>query len=159
MEHFYVKDVQAAEGKEISEALPVLEEKTADAPKNADPGIGYIYEHTIGKKCLVFVNSREECETVTTTLRQYCDLQQEQDRFLIHHGNLSASYRETAEGIMKDDSQYMTTVTTATLELVYPKELPLFDKYDEYLPEELVRKGFAYGVLDLDGMKDTILNW
>lgn len=117
MEHFYVKDVQASEGKEISEALPVLEEKTADAPKNADPGIGYIYEHTKGKKCLVFVNSREECETVTTTLRQYCDIQQERDRFLIHHGNLSASYRETAEGIMKDDSQYMTTVTTATLEL------------------------------------------
>ena len=117
MEHFYVKDVQAAEGKEISEALPVLEEKTADAPNNADPGIGYIYEHTKGKKCLVFVNSREECETVTTTLRQYCDIQQERDRFLIHHGNLSASYRETAEGIMKDDSQYMTTVTTATLEL------------------------------------------
>lgn len=117
MEHFYVKDVQAAEGKEISEALPVLEEKTADAPQNADPGIGYIYEHTKGKKCLVFVNSREECETVTTTLRQYCDIQQERDRFLIHHGNLSASYRETAERIMKDDSQYMTTVTTATLEL------------------------------------------
>ena len=117
MEHFYVKDVQAAEGKEISDALPVLEEKTAEAPKNADPGIGYIYEHTKGKKCLVFVNSREECETVTTTLRQYCDLQHERDRFLIHHGNLSASYRETAEEIMKDESQYMTTVTTATLEL------------------------------------------
>ena len=117
MEHFYVKDIQAAEGKEISDALPVLEEKTAEAPKNADPGIGYIYEHTRGKKCLVFVNSREECETVTTTLRQYCDMQQERDRFLIHHGNLSTSYRETAEGIMKDDSQYMTTVTTATLEL------------------------------------------
>lgn len=38
------------------------------------------------------------------------------------------------------------------LELVYPKELPLFDKYDEYLPEELVRKGFAYGVLDIAGI-------
>jgi len=117
MEHFYVKDVQAAEGKDVQDALPVLEEKTDEAPKNADPGIGYIYEHTRGKKCLVFVNSREECETVTTTLRQYCDLQHERDRFLIHHGNLSASYRETAEGVMKDDSQYMTTVTTATLEL------------------------------------------
>ena len=117
MEHFYVKDVQAAEDKDIQDALPVLEEKTAEAPKNADPGIGYIYEHTQGKKCLVFVNSREECETVTTTLRQYCELQHERDRFLIHHGNLSASYRETAEGIMKDESQYMTTVTTATLEL------------------------------------------
>ena len=117
MEHFYVKDVQAADGKDVQDALPVLEEKTAEAPKNADPGLGYIYEHTRGRKCLVFVNSREECETVTTTLRQYCDIQHERDRFLIHHGNLSASYRETAEGIMKDDSQYMTTVTTATLEL------------------------------------------
>ena len=117
MEHFYVKDVQAAEGKDVQNALPVLEEKTAEAPRNADPGIGYIYEHTRGKKCLVFVNSREECETVTTTLRGYCELQHERDRFLIHHGNLSASYRETAEGVMKDDSQYMTTVTTATLEL------------------------------------------
>ena len=30
----------------------------------ADPGMGYIFEHTRGKKCLVFANSREECETV-----------------------------------------------------------------------------------------------
>ena len=117
MEHFYVKDVQAAEGKDIQNALPALAEKTDEAPENADPGIGYIFEHTRGKKCLVFVNSREECEAVTTTLRQYCERQREPDRFLIHHGNLSTSYRETAEGIMKDDSQYMTTVTTATLEL------------------------------------------
>lgn len=117
MEHFYVKDAQAAEDKQIPDALPVLEEKTDDAPVNADPGIGYIFEHTRGKKCLVFVNSREECEMVTTTLRHYCELNHEPDRFLVHHGNLSASYRETAEGIMKDDSQYMTTVTTATLEL------------------------------------------
>ena len=117
MEHFYVKDAQAAEGKQIPGALSVLEEKTDDAPANADPGIGYIFEHTRGKKCLVFVNSREECEMVTTTLRHYCELNHEPDRFLVHHGNLSASYRETAEGIMKDDSQYMTTVTTATLEL------------------------------------------
>lgn len=117
MEHFYVKDVQAAEGREITGALPVLEEKTDEAPQNADPGLSYIFEHTRGKKCLVFVNSREECETVTTTLRGYCEKQHEPDRFLIHHGNLSASYRETAEDIMKDESQYQTTVTTATLEL------------------------------------------
>ena len=117
MEHFYVKDAQAAEDEQIPGALPVLEEKTDDAPANADPGIGYIFEHTRGKKCLVFVNSREECEMVTTTLRHYCELNHEPDRFLVHHGNLSASYRETAEEIMKDDSQYMTTVTTATLEL------------------------------------------
>ncbi len=117
MEHFYVKDTQAAEDRTDVEALSVLDEKTDEAPANADPGLGYIFEHTRGKKCLVFVNSREECEAVTTTLRRYCEYNHEQDRFLIHHGNLSASYRETAEGVMKDDSQALTTVTTATLEL------------------------------------------
>ena len=117
MEHFYVKDVQAGEDRTDIEALSVLEEQTDQAPANADPGLGYIFEHTRGKKCLVFVNSREECETVTTTLRQYCERNHEPDRFLIHHGNLYASFRETAEAVMKDDSQYMTTVTTATLEL------------------------------------------
>ena len=45
------------------------------------------------------------------------------------------------------------------MELVYPRELPLFDKYDEYLPEELVRKGFAYGVLDMEGLRKAILDW
>ena len=117
MEHFYVKDAQAGEGRTDLDALPALAEKTDQAPENADPGLGYIFEHTRGKKCLVFVNSREECETVTTTLRQYCEKNREPDRFLIHHGNLSASFRETAEALMKDDSQFLTTVTTATLEL------------------------------------------
>ncbi len=117
MEHFYVKNIQAGEGRTDVAALPALADKTDDAPAGADPGLGYIFEYTKGKKCLVFVNSREECETVTATLRQYCERNREPDRFLIHHGNLSVSYRETAEGIMKDDAQYMTTVTTATLEL------------------------------------------
>ena len=91
MEHFFVKDVQAGEGRTDIDALPVPEEKTDQAPDNADPGLGYIFEHTRGKTCLVFVNSREECETVTTTLRQYCERMHEPDRFLIHHGNLSVS--------------------------------------------------------------------
>jgi len=126
MEHFYKtpledndQETQSEEEKDnsVPEALPVLDMKTDTAPKNADPGMGYIFEHTRGKKCLVFVNSREECEAVTTTLRQYCEANHEPDRFLIHHGNLSASYRETAEAVMKDEEQYMTTVTTATLEL------------------------------------------
>lgn len=31
------------------------------------------------------------------------------------------------------------------LELVYPKELPVFDKYDEYLPEALVKRALPRG--------------
>lgn len=116
MEHFFVDGPQASYEK-TQEACPLPEQATAKAPKNADPGFGYIFEHTKGKKCLVFVNSREECEAVTTSLRQYCEAKHEPDRFLIHHGNLSASYRETAEDVMKDDEKFCTTVTTATLEL------------------------------------------
>lgn len=117
MEHFYISQENAPDEKTEADALPVLDEKTDTAPENADAGMGYVFEHTRGKKCLVFVNSREECEAVTTTLRSYCEANNEPDRFLIHHGNLSASYRETAEAAMKDDDIYMTTCTTATLEL------------------------------------------
>ena len=90
---------------------------TDAAPANADPGIGYIFERTRGAKCLVFANSREEAEAVCSMLRSYCEARHEPDRFLIHHGNLSASYRETAEELMRDPDRLDTTVTTATLEL------------------------------------------
>ncbi len=98
---------------------PIAQSEPASdiAPQAADPGIGYIFEHTRGRKCLVFCNSREEAEAVTTTLRQYCEVRHEADRFLIHHGNLSAPIRQSAEEEMKDENSCMTTVTTATLEL------------------------------------------
>ena len=45
------------------------------------------------------------------------------------------------------------------LDLVYPGEVPYFDKYDELLPAELVRKGFAEGVLDIEGMRARVREW
>ena len=45
------------------------------------------------------------------------------------------------------------------MDLVYEGEVPTFEKYDEYVPPELIRKGFAYGILDIDGMKKRILEW
>ncbi|MEJ5922211.1 DEAD/DEAH box helicase [Bifidobacterium thermophilum] len=103
--------------KRLTGTLAQSEPASDTAPQAADPGIGYIFEHTRGRKCLVFCNSREEAEAVTTTLRQYCEVRHEADRFLIHHGNLSAPIRQSAEEEMKDENSCMTTVTTATLEL------------------------------------------
>ncbi|MDY5112703.1 MAG: DEAD/DEAH box helicase, partial [Bilifractor sp.] len=143
MEHFFNTAPQADEGKTIPEKPPAagitagagpkapameeaagagpnataMEEATDAAPKAADPGIGYIFEHTRGKKCLIFTNSREECEAVCQHLRQYCEAVHEPDRFLIHHGNLSASYRESAEEEMKEENSLMSVCATATLEL------------------------------------------
>ncbi|MBQ6368400.1 MAG: DEAD/DEAH box helicase [Erysipelotrichaceae bacterium] len=117
MEHFYNSAPQADEGKDIDVVTPLIEEASDKAPFAADPGLGYIFEHTRGRKCLIFTNSREECESVCQNLRQYCEVNHEPDRFLIHHGNLSASYRESAENDMKDDDSLMSVCATATLEL------------------------------------------
>ncbi len=112
-----IEDIDISEPSDNIKTLPYISPATDEAPKAADPGMGYIFEHTRGKKCLVFCNSREEAEAVTTTLRQYCEAKHEPERFLIHHGNLSVSYRQTAEEAMKDEESYLTTVTTSTLEL------------------------------------------
>ena len=58
-----------------------------------------------------------EAEAVCSTLRGYCEANHEPDRFLIHHGNISSSFREMAEELMRDPERLDTTVTTATLEL------------------------------------------
>ena len=50
MEHFFNTDPQADEDKEIAVKTPDEEEPTDTAPKSADPGMGYIFEHTRGKK-------------------------------------------------------------------------------------------------------------
>ena len=101
-----------------TEVMPGPSEDPTDrAPGNADPGMGYIFEHTRGRKCLIFSNSREEAEEVCTTLRAYCEFNGEPDRFLIHHGNLSAAIRESAEEQMRDDASDMSIVATSTLEL------------------------------------------
>ena len=42
------------------------------------------------------------------------------------------------------------------LDLVYPGEVPVFEKYDDFVPDELIRKGFARGVLDVEGMKKRV---
>jgi len=116
MEHFYKSGDQAGDHSALP-AQAVLDQASDQAPELADPGLAYIFDHTRGKKCLVFTNSREECEAVCQVLRQYCEYKHEPDRFMIHHGNLSAALRQGAEAIMKDEDANVTTCATATLEL------------------------------------------
>ncbi|WP_058270702.1 DEAD/DEAH box helicase [Olsenella massiliensis] len=119
MEHFYTSGPQAASQAPIlrEPAPPAPDVDGPPAPALADPGLAYVFEHTRGRKCLVFANSREECEAVTSTLRSYCEANGEPDRFLIHHGNLSSSLRQSAEELMRADDLSLTTCTTSTLEL------------------------------------------
>ena len=49
MEHFFKTEPQAGEEETDVPDLPALEPPTDAAPKAADPGLGYIFEHTRGK--------------------------------------------------------------------------------------------------------------
>ncbi len=82
-----------------------------------DEGYEFIYNSVKNKKSLIFSNSREETELVTATMRQIAEYKGDDDIFHIHHGNLSAALRESAESIMKDDSRQAVTCATVTLEL------------------------------------------
>ena len=108
MEHFYIS------GKDVAE-LPTSEAK--EQTYALDGGFEYVYDCVKDKKALVFSNSREETEYVTATLRQIAECRGDEDRFLIHHGNLSASLREEAEMKMKNDDERCVTCATVTMEL------------------------------------------
>ena len=110
MEHFYIVD------KDVATAV-TPEGNRREETMHLDPGYEYIYESTIGKKAIVFSNSREETEYICATLREIADYRGEPDRFLIHHGFLSAAIREEAEMKMKDDDISAVACATVTMEL------------------------------------------
>lgn len=110
LEHFYIQNTD--EDQHDASASVKEQEKRFDA------GYEFLYDAVYGKKALVFSNSREETEYVTATLRQIARKRGDEDIFLIHHGNLSASLREDAELKMKEDSSApVVTCATVTMEL------------------------------------------
>ncbi len=127
IEHFYIQNDKILDSKpDFSEFLSDGSANTslssADLPQKEikvgfDPGYEYVYRCTEGKSCLVFSNSREETESVTAALRQLAERRGEPDRFLIHHGNLSAALREETEEKMKSAEEKFTACATVTLEL------------------------------------------
>ena len=108
MEHFYIQDTR----------LDQTGDKGGDGERASfDAGYEYVYECVDHSKSLVFSNSREETEYVCATLRQIAKKRNDADKFLIHHGNLSAALREEAEMKMRDEEQMAVTCATVTMEL------------------------------------------
>lgn len=116
LEHYYIQNPN--EDQTSSPTLSTAEQRDRGGNAKLDPGYEFLYDAVYGKKALVFSNSREETEYVTATLRQIARARGDDDIFLIHHGNLSASLREDAEQKMKDDSvTRAVTCATVTMEL------------------------------------------
>ncbi len=110
LEHFFIQNDFLDQASDA----PV---RKVQAPVSLDPGYEYMYDCVHDTKSLVFSNSREETEYLTATFRQIAKSRGEEDVFLIHHGNLSASLREEAEAKMKDDAVHAVTCATVTMEL------------------------------------------
>lgn len=77
----------------------------------------YIYNNSYGKKCILFSNAKMELERIVSTLRELTEERKDEDVYIIHHGSLSTTLRETAEIAMKKASLPMVVGATVTLEL------------------------------------------
>ena len=110
MEHFFIQNLNF-------DQTPNADNSSREDRATFDAGYEYVYDCVSSQKSLVFSNSREETEYVCATLRQIASKRGDNDKFLIHHGNLSASLREEAEIKMKDDDTFAVTCATVTMEL------------------------------------------
>ena len=77
----------------------------------------YIYDNSYGKKCIIFSNAKMELERIISTLKEMSEKKKDEDVYIIHHGSLSTTLRETAEVAMKTSALPMVVGATVTLEL------------------------------------------
>lgn len=77
----------------------------------------YIYNNSYGHKCILFSNAKMELERIIATLKELTEKRGDEDVYIIHHGSLSTTLRETAEQAMKKSSLPMVVGATVTLEL------------------------------------------
>ncbi|MCL2740833.1 MAG: DEAD/DEAH box helicase [Oscillospiraceae bacterium] len=77
----------------------------------------YLYGRSLGKKCIIFVNLRNDAELVIATLRQMADLRGTPDIYHVHHGSIAAVLREGAERDMKEGLGPSVISATLTLEM------------------------------------------
>lgn len=76
-----------------------------------------ILTQSLGKRVLLFTNSRRECEILVSQIRRLAVRAGYPDCYHIHHGSISKTLREEAEREMKTARGPVLTGTTLTLEL------------------------------------------
>ena len=93
---------------------------TATRIKSVDYPVLYvkkILEQSLGKRTLLFTNSRRECEILVAQVRRLALQSGFPDCYYIHHGSISRELREETELQMKQRRGPILTGTTLTLEL------------------------------------------
>lgn len=88
-----------------------------DNAENGERYYEYIFKTTLGKKSIIFANSRYQTEYTIAVLKQMAETKNMEDIYRIHHGSISASLREQTEREMKNSDKELVTGATVTLEL------------------------------------------
>ena len=76
-----------------------------------------VYRVTLGKKAILFANSRGETEDAAASLKAVAQEKHTPDVYRVHHGSLSAALRQDTEKEMKEAEGGLVTCATLTLEL------------------------------------------
>lgn len=82
-----------------------------------DEYINFLYSVTNKKKCIIFSNSRSEVESNIAMLKHINQNFLGTNKYMVHHGNVSAALREDTESAMRESEGFITTGATVTLEL------------------------------------------
>jgi Lhr-like helicases len=77
----------------------------------------FLYKNTVGKRSILFANSRGEIEFIMANLKKIAEQRHTPDIYYVHHGSVSASLREYTEAQMKKSEKPIVTGATVTLEL------------------------------------------
>lgn len=77
----------------------------------------YIFNLSKSRKCLIFANNRSQTESIIYSLRQIAKITGFPDIYHVHHGSISASFRQMAENAMRERNNPTVIAATLTLEL------------------------------------------
>lgn len=118
VEHFYVANDHSKRehADAVEDHVQAVDDEELPGDET-DAYLRYIFEQSMGRKCLIFANSRGETEQIVASLRQIAEAQRFPDVYHVHHGSIAAPLREAAETAMRDSSSSAITAATITLEL------------------------------------------
>lgn len=77
----------------------------------------HVYRATLGKKSIVFANSRLQAEQTAQQLKRFAAQRGTPDVYRVHHGSVAAALRQHTERDMKSGDRALVTCATVTLEL------------------------------------------
>ncbi len=120
LEYFRLPDLRDEQADAPQTPCPAADKLDELAQLKVDPAVYYAHMHNLTQraaKTLIFANSRNCVEEIGLELRKISQREKLPDMYHVHHGNVSAPLRESAEAAMRAPAAPACVAATVTLEL------------------------------------------